>query len=204
MATQTKITLEPTVGAKINDVNNILKNAAVQIYVKKRGDSESVRYLGWSKGVSFEEVVEKSGAVGDGALGIIAGTEYYTKLGAKIKGSLLEVDTKNYSDFFGLSVVESNKVTHGFSETDVTVKEFERRPIITKNDTLEYVEVRFLDLNKNGMVLRIFNVSQTNAFKATFGDKSELTVEFEVEGLYSAENPTQVPWRMYQITKKGA
>ena len=74
-------TLKSTVGAKINDVANILKGTTAQVYVKaKEGDA---RFLGWTKGVSFEEVVEKGSAMGDGALGTIAGTEYYTKLNAK-------------------------------------------------------------------------------------------------------------------------
>lgn len=194
--------LEATVGAKINDVANILKGTTAQVFVKARGGEANPRYLGWTKGVSFEEVVEKAAAVGDGALGIIAGTEYYTKLNAKVKGSLLEVDEKNYKDFFGLKEVsESN--THGFDATELTVKEFKREPIITKDDTLEYLELRFLDLNRNGTVLRLFNVSKSNAFKTTFGDKSELMVEFEVEGLYDPAKPTEVPWRLYTVKKNG-
>lgn len=194
--------LEATVGAKINDVANILKGTTAQVFVKARGGEVNPRYLGWTKGVSFEEVVEKAAAVGDGALGTIAGTEYYTKLNAKIKGSLLEVDEKNYKDFFGLKEVsESN--THGFETTELTIKEFKREPIITKDDTLEYLELRFLDLNKNGTVLRLFNVSKSNAFKTTFGDKSELMVEFEVEGLYDPAKPTEVPWRLYTVKKNG-
>lgn len=193
-------TLKSTVGAKINDVANILKGTTAQVYVKaKEGDA---RFLGWTKGVSFEEVVEKGSAMGDGALGTIAGTEYYTKLNAKIKGSLLEVDDKNYKDFFGLKEV-STSTTHGFQEADLTIKEYQRQPIITKDDTLEYLELRFLDLERNGLVLRLFNVSKSNAFKTSFGDKSELTVEFEVQGLYDPEKPTEVPWRLYTVKKNG-
>nr|DAP58331.1 MAG TPA: major tail protein [Caudoviricetes sp.] len=193
-------TLKSTVGAKINDVANILKGTTAQVYVKaKEGDA---RFLGWTKGVSFEEVVEKGSAMGDGALGTIAGTEYYTKLNAKIKGSLLEVDDKNYKDFFGLKEV-STSTTHGFQEADLTIKEYQRQPIITKDDTLEYLELRFLDLERNGLVLRLFNVSKSNAFKTSFGDKSELTVEFEVQGLYDPTKPTEVPWRLYTIKKNG-
>lgn len=193
-------TLKSTVGAKINDVANILKGTTAQVYVKaKEGDA---RFLGWTKGVSFEEVVEKGSAMGDGALGTIAGTEYYTKLNAKIKGSLLEVDDKNYKDFFGLKEV-STSTTHGFQETDLTIKEYQRQPIITKEDTLEYLELRFLDLERNGLVLRLFNVSKSNAFKTSFGDKSELTVEFEVQGLYDPTKPTEVPWRLYTVKKNG-
>lgn len=193
--------LEATVGAKINDVANILKGTTAQVFVKAKGVTETARFLGWTKGVSFEEIVEKAAAVGDGALGTIAGTEYYTKLNAKIKGSLLEVDKKNYEDFFGLK--EVSETTHGFEEDGLTIKEFKREPIITKDDTLEYLELRYLDLNKNGMVLRLYNVSKTNAFKSTFGDKSELTVEFEVEALYDASKPTEVPWRLYTVKKNG-
>lgn len=193
-------TLKSTVGAKINDVANILKGTTAQVYVKgKEGDA---RFLGWTKGVSFEEVVEKGSAMGDGALGTIAGTEYYTKLNAKIKGSLLEVDDKNYKDFFGLKEV-STSTTHGFQEADLTIKEYQRQPIITKDDTLEYLELRFLDLERNGLVLRLFNVSKSNAFKTSFGDKSELTVEFEVQGLYDPTKPTEVPWRLYTVKKNG-
>jgi hypothetical protein len=193
-------TLKSTVGAKINDVANILKGTTAQVYVKaKEGDA---RFLGWTKGVSFEEVVEKGSAMGDGALGTIAGTEYYTKLNAKIKGSLLEVDDKNYKDFFGLKEV-STSTTHGFQEADLTIKEYQRQPIITKEDTLEYLELRFLDLERNGLVLRLFNVSKSNAFKTSFGDKSELTVEFEVQGLYDPTKPTEVPWRLYTVKKHG-
>lgn len=193
-------TLKSTVGAKINDVANILKGTTAQVYVKgKEGDA---RFLGWTKGVSFEEVVEKRSATGDGALGTIAGTEYYTKLNAKIKGSLLEVDDKNYKDFFGLKEV-STSTTHGFQEADLTIKEYQRQPIITKEDTLEYLELRFLDLERNGLVLRLFNVSKSNAFKTSFGDKSELMVEFEVEGLYDPTKPTEVPWRLYTVKKNG-
>lgn len=193
-------TLKSTVGAKINDVASILKGTTAQVYVKaKEGDA---RFLGWTKGVSFEEVVEKGSAMGDGALGTIAGTEYYTKLNAKIKGSLLEVDDKNYKDFFGLKEV-STSTTHGFQEADLTIKEYQRQPIITKDDTLEYLELRFLDLERNGLVLRLFNVSKSNAFKTSFGDKSELTVEFEVQGLYDPEKPTEVPWRLYTVKKNG-
>ncbi|TKW64058.1 MAG: hypothetical protein DI638_02030 [Gemella sp.] len=193
-------TLKSTVGAKINDVANILKGTTAQVYVKaKEGDA---RFLGWTKGVSFEEVVEKGSAMGDGALGTIAGTEYYTKLNAKIKGSLLEVDDKNYKDFFGLKEV-STSTTHGFQEADLTIKEYQRQPIITKEDTLEYLELRFLDLERNGLVLRLFNVSKSNAFKTSFGDKSELTVEFEVQGLYDPTKPTEVPWRLYTVKKNG-
>lgn len=193
-------TLKSTVGAKINDVANILKGTTAQVYVKaKVGDA---RFLGWTKGVSFEEVVEKGSAMGDGALGTIAGTEYYTKLNAKIKGSLLEVDDKNYKDFFGLKEV-SVSTTHGFQETGLTIKEYQRQPIITKDDTLEYLELRFLDLERNGLVLRLFNVSKSNAFKTSFGDKSELTVEFEVQGLYDPTKPTEVPWRLYTVKKNG-
>lgn len=196
--------LEATVGAKINDVANILKGTTAQVYVKAKGGSTDARFLGWTKGVSFEEVVEKASAVGDGALGVIAGTEYYTKLNAKIKGSLLEVDEKNYKDFFGLKEVTGvGATTHGFTETGLTIKEFKREPIITKDDTLEYLELRYLDLNKNGMVLRLNNVSKSNAFKSTFGDKSELTVEFEVEALYDPAKPTEVPWRLYTVKKNG-
>lgn len=192
--------LKSTVGAKINDVANILKGTTAQVYVKaKEGDA---RFLGWTKGMSFEEVVEKGSAMGDGALGTIAGTEYYTKLNAKIKGSLLEVDDKNYKDFFGLKEV-STSTTHGFQEADLTIKEYQRQPIITKEDTLEYLELRFLDLERNGLVLRLFNVSKSNAFKTSFGDKSELTVEFEVQGLYDPTKPTEVPWRLYTIKKNG-
>lgn len=192
--------LKSTVGAKINDVANILKGTTAQVYVKaKEGDA---RFLGWTKGVSFEEVVEKGSAMGDGALGTIAGTEYYTKLNAKIKGSLLEVDDKNYKDFFGLKEV-STSTTHGFQEADLTIKEYQRQPIITKEDTLEYLELRFLDLERNGLVLRLFNVSKSNAFKTSFGDKSELTVEFEVQGLYDPTKPTEVPWRLYTVKKNG-
>ena len=192
--------LKSTVGAKINDVANILKGTTAQVYVKaKEGDA---RFLGWTKGVSFEEVVEKGSAMGDGALGTIAGTEYYTKLNAKIKGSLLEVDDKNYKDFFGLKEV-STSTTHGFQEADLTIKEYQRQPIITKEDTLEYLELRFLDLERNGLVLRLFNVSKSNAFKTSFGDKSELTVEFEVQGLYDPTKPTEVPWRLYTVKKHG-
>ena len=191
-------TLKSTVGAKINDVANILKGTTAQVYVKaKEGDA---RFLGWTKGVSFEEVVEKGSAMG--ALGTIAGTEYYTKLNAKIKGSLLEVDDKNYKDFFGLKEV-STSTTHGFQEADLTIKEYQRQPIITKEDTLEYLELRFLDLERNGLVLRLFNVSKSNAFKTSFGDKSELTVEFEVQGLYDPTKPTEVPWRLYTVKKHG-
>lgn len=193
-------TLKSTVGAKINDVANILKGTTAQLYVKgKEGDA---RFLGWTKGVSFEEVVEKGSVTGDGALGTIAGTEYYTKLNAKIKGSLLEVDDKNYKDFFGLKEV-STSTTHGFQEADLTIKEYQRQPIITKDDTLEYLELRFLDLERNGLILRLFNVSKSNAFKTSFGDKSELMVEFEVEGLYDPEKPTEVPWRLYTVKKNG-
>ena len=193
-------TLKSTVGAKINDVANILKGTTAQVYVKaKEGDA---RFLGWTKGVSFEEVVEKGSAMGDGALGTIAGTEYYTKLNAKIKGSLLEVDDKNYKDFFGLKEVSAS-TTHGFQEADLTIKEYQRQPIITKDDTLEYLELRFLDLERNGLILRLFNVSKSNAFKTSFGDKSELTVEFEVQGLYDPEKPTEVPWRLYTVKKNG-
>lgn len=193
-------TLKSTVGAKINDVANILKGTTAQVYVKgKEGDA---RFLGWTKGVSFEEVVEKGSAMGDGALGTIAGTEYYTKLNAKIKGSLLEVDDKNYKDFFGLKEV-STSTTHGFQEADLTIKEYQRQPIITKDDTLEYLELRFLDLERNGLILRLFNVSKSNAFKTSFGDKSELTVEFEVQGLYDPTKPTEVPWRLYTVKKNG-
>lgn len=193
-------TLKSTVGAKINDVANILKGTTAQLYVKgKEGDA---RFLGWTKGVSFEEVVEKGSAMGDGALGTIAGTEYYTKLNAKIKGSLLEVDDKNYKDFFGLKEV-STSTTHGFQEADLTIKEYQRQPIITKDDTLEYLELRFLDLERNGLILRLFNVSKSNAFKTSFGDKSELTVEFEVQGLYDPTKPTEVPWRLYTVKKNG-
>lgn len=193
-------TLKSTVGAKINDVANILKGTTAQVYVKaKEGDA---RFLGWTKGVSFEEVVEKGSAMGDGALGTIAGTEYYTKLNAKIKGSLLEVDDKNYKDFFGLKEV-STSTTHGFQEADLTIKEYQRQPLISKDDTLEYLELRFLDLERNGLVLRLFNVSKSNAFKTSFGDKSELTVEFEVEGLYDPTKPTEVPWRLYTVKKNG-
>lgn len=193
-------TLKSTVGAKINDVANILKGTTAQVYVKaKEGDA---RFLGWTKGVSFEEVVEKGSAMGDGALGTIAGTEYYTKLNAKIKGSLLEVDDANYKDFFGLKEV-STSTTHGFQEADLTIKEYQRQPIITKEDTLEYLELRFLDLERNGLVLRLFNVSKSNAFKTSFGDKSELTVEFEVQGLYDPTKPTEVPWRLYTVKKNG-
>lgn len=193
-------TLKSTVGAKINDVASILKGTTAQVYVKaKEGDA---RFLGWTKGVSFEEVVEKGSAMGDGALGTIAGTEYYTKLNAKIKGSLLEVDDKNYKDFFGLKEV-STSTTHGFQETDLTITEYQRQPIITKEDTLEYLELRFLDLERNGLVLRLFNVSKSNAFKTSFGDKSELTVEFEVQGLYDPTKPTEVPWRLYTVKKNG-
>lgn len=193
-------TLKSTVGAKINDVANILKGTTAQVYVKaKEGDA---RFLGWTKGVSFEEVVEKGSAMGDGALGTIAGTEYYTKLNAKIKGSLLEVDDANYKDFFGLKEV-STSTTHGFQEADLTIKEYQRQPIITKEDTLEYLELRFLDLERNGLVLRLFNVSKSNAFKTSFGDKSELTVEFEVQGLYDPTKPTEVPWRLYTVKKHG-
>ena len=193
-------TLKSTVGAKINDVANILKGTTAQVYVKaKEGDA---RFLGWTKGVSFEEVVEKGSATGDGAFGTIAGTEYYTKLNAKIKGSLLEVDDKNYKDFFGLKEV-STSTTHGFQEADLTIKEYQRQPIITKDDTLEYLELRFLDLERNGLILRLFNVSKSNAFKTSFGDKSELMVEFEVEGLYDPTKPTEVPWRLYTVKKNG-
>lgn len=193
-------TLKSTVGAKINDVANILKGTTAQVYVKaKEGDA---RFLGWTKGVSFEEVVEKGSAMGDGALGTIAGTEYYTKLNAKIKGSLLEVNDENYKDFFGLKEV-STSTTHGFQEADLTIKEYQRQPIITKDDTLEYLELRFLDLERNGLVLRLFNVSKSNAFKTSFGDKSELTVEFEVQGLYDPTKPTEVPWRLYTVKKNG-
>lgn len=193
-------TLKSTVGAKINDVANILKGTTAQVYVKaKEGDA---RFLGWTKGVSFEEVVEKGSAMGDGALGTIAGTEYYTKLNAKIKGSLLEVDDKNYKDFFGLKEV-STSTTHGFQEADLTITEYQRQPIITKDDTLQYLELRFLDLERNGLVLRLFNVSKSNAFKTSFGDKSELTVEFEVQGLYDPTKPTEVPWRLYTVKKNG-
>lgn len=192
--------LKSTVGAKINDVASILKGTTAQVYVKaKEGDA---RFLGWTKGVSFEEVVEKGSAMGDGALGTIAGTEYYTKLNAKIKGSLLEVDDANYKDFFGLKEV-STSTTHGFQEADLTIKEYQRQPIITKEDTLEYLELRFLDLERNGLVLRLFNVSKSNAFKTSFGDKSELTVEFEVQGLYDPTKPTEVPWRLYTVKKHG-
>lgn len=194
-------TLEATVGAKINDVANILKGTTAQVYAKAKGVGEA-RFLGWTKGVSFEEVLEKSSAVGDGALGNIAGTEYYTKLNAKIKGSLLEVDEKNYKDFFGLKEV-TESTTHGFEDTSVAIKEYKREPIITKDDVLEYVELRYLDLNKNGMILRISNVSKSNAFKTTFGDKSELMVEFEIEGLYNPDKPTEVPWRLYTVKKQG-
>lgn len=193
-------TLKSTVGAKINDVANILKGTTAQVYVKgKEGDA---RFLGWTKGVSFEEVVEKGSAMGDGALGTIAGTEYYTKLNAKIKGSLLEVNDENYKDFFGLKEV-STSTTHGFQEADLTITEYQRQPIITKDDTLEYLELRFLDLERNGLVLRLFNVSKSNAFKTSFGDKSELTVEFEVQGLYDPTKPTEVPWRLYTVKKNG-
>lgn len=193
-------TLKSTVGAKINDVANILKGTTAQVYVKaKEGDA---RFLGWTKGVSFEEVVEKGSAMGDGALGTIAGTEYYTKLNAKIKGSLLEVDDKNYKDFFGLKEV-STSTTHGFQEADLTITEYQRQPLITKDDTLQYLELRFLDLERNGLVLRLFNVSKSNAFKTSFGDKSELTVEFEVQGLYDPTKPTEVPWRLYTVKKNG-
>lgn len=193
-------TLKSTVGAKINDVANILKGTTAQVYVKaKEGDA---RFLGWTKGVSFEEVVEKGSAMGDGALGTIAGTEYYTKLNAKIKGSLLEVNDENYKDFFGLKEVSAS-TTHGFQEADLTIKEYQRQPIITKDDTLEYLELRFLDLERNGLVLRLFNVSKSNAFKTSFGDKSELTVEFEVQGLYDPTKPTEVPWRLYTVKKNG-
>ncbi len=193
-------TLKSTVGAKINDVANILKGTTAQVYVKaKEGDA---RFLGWTKGVSFEEVVEKGSAMGDGALGTIAGTEYYTKLNAKIKGSLLEVDDKNYKDFFGLKEV-STSTTHGFQDADLTITEYQRQPIITKDDTLQYLELRFLDLERNGLVLRLFNVSKSNAFKTSFGDKSELTVEFEVQGLYDPTKPTEVPWRLYTVKKNG-
>ena len=193
-------TLKSTVGAKINDVANILKGTTAQVYVKaKEGDA---RFLGWTKGVSFEEVVEKGSAMGDGALGTIAGTEYYTKLNAKIKGSLLEVNDENYKDFFGLKEV-STSTTHGFQEADLTIKEYQRQPIITKDDTLQYLELRFLDLERNGLVLRLFNVSKSNAFKTSFGDKSELTVEFEVQGLYDPTKPTEVPWRLYTVKKNG-
>lgn len=193
-------TLEATVGAKINDVANILKGTTAQVYAKAKEGQP--RFLGWTKGVSFEEVVEKNSAVGDGALGNIAGTQYYTKLNAKIKGSLLEVDDKNYKDFFGLKEV-SDSTTHGFEDTSVAIKEYKREPIITKDDMLEYVELRYLDLNKNGMVLRVFNVSKSNAFKTSFGDKSELTVEFEIEGLYAPDKPMEVPWRLYTVKKQG-
>ena len=193
-------TLEATVGAKINDVANILKGTTAQVYAKAKEGQP--RFLGWTKGVSFEEVVEKNSAVGDGALGNIAGTEYYTKLNAKIKGSLLEVDDKNYKDFFGLKEV-SDSTTHGFEDTSVSIKEYKREPIITKDDMLEYVELRYLDLNKNGMVLRIFNVSKSNAFKTSFGDKSELMVEFEIGGLYAPDKPMEVPWRLYTVKKQG-
>nr|DAR17909.1 MAG TPA: major tail protein [Caudoviricetes sp.] len=193
-------TLKSTVGAKINDVANILKGTTAQVYVKaKEGDA---RFLGWTKGVSFEEVVEKGSAMGDGALGTIAGTEYYTKLNAKIKGSLLEVNDENYKDFFGLKEVSAS-TTHGFQEADLTIKEYQRQPIITKDDTLQYLELRFLDLERNGLVLRLFNVSKSNAFKTSFGDKSELTVEFEVQGLYDPTKPTEVPWRLYTVKKNG-
>lgn len=193
-------TLKSTVGAKINDVANILKGTTAQVYVKaKEGDA---RFLGWTKGVSFEEVVEKGSAMGDGALGTIAGTEYYTKLNAKIKGSLLEVNDDNYKDFFGLKEVSAS-TTHGFQEADLTIKEYQRQPIITKDDTLQYLELRFLDLERNGLVLRLFNVSKSNAFKTSFGDKSELTVEFEVQGLYDPTKPTEVPWRLYTVKKNG-
>lgn len=193
--------LETTVGAKINDVSNILKGATAQVYVKRKGTRQTVRFLGWTKGAAFEEIVEKAGAVGDGAYGIIAGTEYYTKLGAKIKGSLLELDEANFSDFFGLKEVTTN-TTHNLDTTNLTVKEFRRDPVISKDDTLEYLELRFVDLDKRGLVLRIFNVSQSNSFKLTFGDKTELTVDFEVEGLYDPTKPTEVPWRLYSITPK--
>ena len=193
-------TLEATVGAKINDVANILKGTTAQVYAKEKEGQP--RFLGWTKGVSFEEVVEKNSAVGDGALGNIAGTQYYTKLNAKIKGSLLEVDDKNYKDFFGLKEV-ADSTTYGFEDTSVIIKEYKREPIITKDDMLEYVELRYLDLNKNGMVLRIFNVSKSNAFKTSFGDKSELTVEFEIEGLYAPDKPMEVPWRLYTVKKQG-
>ena len=73
-------TLEATVGAKINDVASILKGTTAQVYAKAKEGQP--RFLGWTKGVSFEEVVEKNSAVGDGALGNIAGTQYYTKLNA--------------------------------------------------------------------------------------------------------------------------
>ena len=193
-------TLKSTVGAKINDVANILKGTTAQVYVKaKEGDA---RFLGWTKGVSFEEVVEKGSAMGDGALGTIAGTEYYTKLNAKIKGSLLEVNDENYKDFFGLKEVSAS-TTHGFQEADLIIKEYQRQPIITKDDTLQYLELRFLDLERNGLVLRLFNVSKSNAFKTSFGDKSELTVEFEVQGLYDPTKPTEVPWRLYTVKKNG-
>lgn len=193
-------TLEATVGAKINDVANILKGTTAQVYAKAKEGQP--RFLGWTKGVSFEEVVEKNSAVGDGALGNIAGTQYYTKLNAKIKGSLLEVDDKNYKDFFGLKEV-ADSTTHGFEDTSVTIKEYKREPIITKDDMLEYVELRYLDLNKNGMILRVFNVSKSNAFKTSFGDKSELMVEFEIEGLYAPDKPMEVPWRLYTVKKQG-
>lgn len=193
--------LEATVGAKITDVANILKGTTAQVYAKAKGGGEA-RFLGWTKGVSFEEVLEKSSAMGDGALGNIAGTEYYTKLNAKIKGSLLEVDEKNYKDFFGLKEV-TDSTTHGFEDTEVEIKEYRREPIINKDDVLDYVELRYLDLNKNGMILRISNVSKSNAFKTSFGDKSELTVEFEIEGLYNPEKPMEVPWRLYTVKKHG-
>lgn len=192
--------LEATVGAKINDVANILKGTTAQVYAKAKDGQP--RFLGWTKGASFEEVLEKNAAVGDGALGNIAGTEYYTKLNAKIKGTLLEVDDKNYKDFFGLKEV-SDSTTHGFTEDDLEIKEYRREPIITKDDVLEYVELRYLDLNKNGMVLRVNNVSKSNAFKTTFGDKSELMVEFEIEGLYAPDKPMEVPWRLYTVKKNG-
>lgn len=193
--------LEATVGAKITDVANILKGTTAQVYAKAKGGGEA-RFLGWTKGVSFEEVLEKSSAMGDGALGNIAGTEYYTKLNAKIKGSLLEVDEKNYKDFFGLKEV-TDSTTHGFEDAEVEIKEYRREPIINKDDVLDYVELRYLDLNKNGMILRISNVSKSNAFKTSFGDKSELTVEFEIEGLYNPEKPMEVPWRLYTVKKHG-
>lgn len=192
--------LEATVGAKINDVANILKGTTAQVYAKEKDGQP--RFLGWTKGASFEEVLEKNAAVGDGALGNIAGTEYYTKLNAKIKGTLLEVDDKNYKDFFGLKEVSGDN-THGFEETDLEIKEYRREPIITKDDVLDYVELRYLDLNKNGMVLRVNNVSKSNAFKTSFGDKSELMVEFEIEGLYAPDKPMEVPWRLYTVKKNG-
>ena len=192
--------LEATVGAKINDVANILKGTTAQVYAKAKDGQP--RFLGWTKGASFEEVLEKNAAVGDGALGNIAGTEYYTKLNAKIKGTLLEVDDKNYKDFFGLKEVSGDN-NHGFEETDLEIKEYRREPIITKDDVLDYVELRYLDLNKNGMVLRVNNVSKSNAFKTSFGDKSELMVEFEIEGLYAPDKPMEVPWRLYTVKKNG-